>query len=66
MDTDDGSFILEMQAKKIVDNMMSYNGSHPCPQCGVVMNPVQAMYSKGMCPDCFSQHAAKRLKNRMA
>jgi hypothetical protein len=66
MDTDSGAFILEMQAKKIVDNMMTYNGSHPCPQCGVIMNPVQAMYSKGMCPDCFSQHSAKRLKDRMA
>ncbi len=66
MDDGDGAFILEMQAKKIVDNMMTYNGSHPCPQCGVIMNPVTAMYSKGMCPDCYSQHSAKRLKDRMA
>jgi hypothetical protein len=66
MDTDSGAFIMEMQAKKIADNIMSYNGSQPCPQCGVIMNPTQVMYSKGMCSDCFAQHSAKRLKDRMA
>jgi hypothetical protein len=66
MDMESGSYPLEMQVKKVVDNIMSYNGSHPCPQCGVIMNPVQAMYSKGMCPQCFAQHSAKRLKDRMA
>jgi hypothetical protein len=66
MDMESGSYTLDMQAKKVVANQMAYNGSHPCPQCGVIMNPVAAMYSKGMCPQCFAQHSAKRLKNRMA
>jgi hypothetical protein len=66
MDMEGGAFPLEMQAKTIVNNIMSYNGSHPCPTCGLIMNPTEAMYSKGMCAECFSQHSARRLKNRMA
>ena len=66
MDIESGSYPLDMQAKKVVDNLTSYNGSHPCPQCGLIMNPVSAMYSKGMCPQCFAQQSAKRLKDRMA
>lgn len=66
MDTDNGAFTLEMQAKLIMDNTIKYNGSSPCPKCGCIMDPVSMMYSKGMCPECFSQHAAKRLKDRMA
>ena len=66
MDLDGGGYTLEMQAKKIVENTLKYNGSHPCPACGVIMNPVEAMHSKGYCGDCFAQVRAKRLKNRMA
>ena len=66
MDTEDGSYPLEMQAKRVVDNMLKYNGAHPCPQCGLIMSPVAAMYSKGLCPECYAQHNAKRLKNRRA
>jgi hypothetical protein len=66
MDFEGGGYPLEMQAKKVVDNIMAYNGSHPCPTCGIIMNPTQAMYSKGLCSDCYAQHNAKRLKNRMA
>jgi hypothetical protein len=66
MDFEGGGYPLEMQAKKVVDNIMAYNGSHPCPTCGIIMNPTQAMYSKGLCADCYAQHNAKRLKNRMA
>jgi hypothetical protein len=66
MGDEDGALTLELQAEKIAQNATMYRGSAPCPQCGVIMNPVQAMYSKGMCADCFSQHSAKRLKDRMA
>lgn len=66
MDMENGGYLLDMQAKKVADNLMSYNGSRPCNQCGLIMNPVQAMHSKGMCVQCFAQHAAKRLKDRMA
>ena len=66
MDMDSGNFTVEMQAKLIMDNAVKYNGSAACPQCGVIMAPVSMMYSKGMCPQCFSQHSTKRLKDRMA
>ena len=66
MDIESGSYTFYMQAKTVVENALQYNGSHPCPQCGMVMSPVAAMYSKGMCPQCFAQHSAKRLKDRMA
>jgi rRNA maturation endonuclease Nob1 len=66
MDFDGGGYILEMQAKKIVENATKYNGSHPCTGCGLIMDPVSAMYSKGMCPQCFAQVKAKRLKDGMA
>jgi hypothetical protein len=66
MDLDGGGYTLDMQAKRVVDNVLNYRGSHPCPQCGLIMDPVAVMYSKGLCADCFSQVKAKRLKNRMA
>jgi hypothetical protein len=66
MDIEGGSYTLDMQAKTIVDNTMKYNGSHPCSGCGLIMDPVSAMYSKGMCPQCFASRNAKRLKDRMA
>lgn len=65
MDDGDGSFILEMQARKIAENATQYKGSSPCPACGIVMNPVEALYSKGMCVNCYSQKMADRVKRKM-
>lgn len=65
MDNEGGAFPLEMQAKTIVNNQLNYNGNHPCPACGLIMNPIVAMYSKGMCPSCYNNFAAKRLNDRM-
>ena len=66
MDDGDGSFTMELQAKQIAQNATRYGGSAPCPTCGVIMNPVQALYSKGMCVNCYSQKMAKRIKGKMA
>lgn len=62
----DGSEILELQAFQIAQNAINYRGSAPCPMCGVVMNPVEFMYSKGLCPPCYETKAAKRVKGKMA
>lgn len=62
----DGAETLELQAYKIAQAATMYKGSHPCPQCGVVMNPVQFMYSKGMCPPCYEGRKARRVKGKMA
>jgi hypothetical protein len=66
MDFEGGGYPLEMQAKKVVDNIMAYNGSHPCPTCGIIMNPVEFLSSnKGRCLNCVTQERAKRAKNKM-
>jgi rubrerythrin len=61
----DGMEIMEMQARKIAENATEYKGSSPCPACGVILNPVEAMYSKGMCPLCYAQKMSDRVKRKM-
>lgn len=61
----DGGETLELQAYKISQNALNYRGSAPCPQCGIVMNPVQYMYSV-ICPPCKEKRAAQRVARRMA
>jgi hypothetical protein len=66
MDDGDGMITMELQAKKIAENATQYKGSHPCPTCGVIMNPVEFLSSnKGRCFSCVTQERAKRAKNRM-
>lgn len=65
MDDGDGSFMMEIQARQIAENATRYKGSAPCPACGVVMNPVEALYSKGMCPACYAQKMSNRVKRKM-
>lgn len=62
----DGAETLELQAYKVAENATLYRGSHPCPQCGVIMNPVQFMYGKGLCPPCYEGRKARRVKGKMA
>lgn len=66
MDTEGGGYTLELQAKKIAENAMNYNGSAPCPTCGVIMNPMEFLQYQGRCVSCVSQERATRIKNRMA
>ena len=42
-----------------------YNGSKPCGDCGVYLNPVQALNSD-LCPSCSRRKAANQIANRMA
>lgn len=61
----DGAEILELQAYKIAQNAILYKGSHPCPQCGVVLNPTEYMYNV-ICGNCQEARRSKRIKGKMA
>lgn len=65
MDQEGGGLTMDLQAYKVMQNATLYRGSHACPQCGIVMNPVQAMYSLGICSSCKSDRDAKRVKGKM-
>jgi hypothetical protein len=43
-----------------------YNGSKPCIECGLTMNPVEALHSNGLCPQCKRRKSANLVKGRMA
>lgn len=62
----DGAETLEWQARTIADNATKYNGSAPCPTCGVVMNPVEFISNRGHCMSCLTARKAARVKGRMA
>ena len=62
----DGSEIMELQAKQIMENATKYNGSSPCPTCGVIMSPVEFMQNRGHCMSCLSQKRMARIKGGMA
>jgi hypothetical protein len=62
----DGGETIELQAQKIANNATVYRGSHPCPQCGVIMNPVEYMTSKGLCASCHDNRMQRRVKGGMA
>jgi hypothetical protein len=67
MSNEDGSLTLELQAYKIAQNATQYRGSHPCPMCGVVINPTQYLYTQlGLCGPCGEERKAKRIKGKMA
>ena len=61
----DGAETLELQAWKIAQNAVNYRGSSPCPTCGVIMNPVEAMGGL-LCPPCKEGRAQRRVQGRMA
>jgi hypothetical protein len=61
----DGAEPMEWQAKTIAENAMRYNGSAPCPTCGVIMNPVEFLSNRGHCLACTTQMKAKRAQNKM-
>ena len=62
----DGAETLELQAWKIAQNQIEYRGSAPCPTCGVIMNPVEFMYSKGTCAPCTEVRMAQRVGRKLA
>jgi hypothetical protein len=62
----DGAETLELQAFKIAQNQIKYNGSAPCPQCGVVVSPVEYMYNQGVCNSCRNERTARRVKGKMS
>jgi hypothetical protein len=66
MDDGDGMITMELQAKKIAENATQYKGSHPCPTCGIIMNPVEFLSNNGRCLNCVTQERTRRAKNRMS
>lgn len=62
----DGAETLELQAHKIALNATMYRGSAPCPLCGVIVNPTEFMYNKGLCSPCKQTRMDKRVKGKMA
>lgn len=64
-DDGDGALIMELQAKKIAENITRYNGSSPCPTCGVVINPVEFLANQGHCTGCTTAKRQKRAKELM-
>lgn len=41
-----------------------YNGTTGCADCGMAMNPYQALNSE-LCPNCNKRKAVKQLSNKM-
>lgn len=67
MDDGDGAYTLELQAFKWVQNAGHGRMTYPCSQCGIIMNPVQYMYSiNGLCAPCAETRKANRIKRKMA
>jgi hypothetical protein len=66
MNDGDGMMTMELQARQIADNATKYNGSAPCPTCGVIMNPVEFISNRGYCLSCVTQRNAKRIKEKMS
>jgi ribosomal protein S14 len=62
---EDGAETLELQAQKIARNTTLYRGSSPCPQCGIIMNPVEYMQSLGLCQSCDNDRRGRRMKTRL-
>jgi hypothetical protein len=66
MDDGDGALTIELQAFQVAKNALNYRGSHPCPACGIIMNPVEYMYTKlGVCPDCGEKRRQDRINRKM-
>lgn len=66
MDDGDGALTMEMQAQQIALGQTIYNGSSPCPACGMIMNPVEFIQNRGMCQSCLTKSQLARVKGRMA
>lgn len=61
----DGNETMDMQAWTVVQNQMKYNGSSPCPQCGLVINPVEYLHGDGVCMSCKNENTSRRIQGKM-
>ena len=64
-DDGDGALTMELQAKKVADNLTLYHGSSSCPTCGMVINPVEFLTNQGHCTGCVTEKRQKRAKELM-
>lgn len=62
----DGGETLELQAYQVAQNANLGSRNMLCPQCGIIMNPVEFMYSKGLCPPCYQDRMTRRVKGKLA
>lgn len=67
MDDGDGALAIEMMAGQPQQALLQtiYNGSASCQACGMLMNPVAAMYGGTTCPDCQTQKNARQVNDLM-
>jgi len=66
MSNGDGGETLELQAYTVQKNANLGKRNMLCPTCGIIMNPVEFMYSKGLCPPCYEDRMARRVKGKLA
>jgi hypothetical protein len=62
----DGAETIELQAYKIQQNANLGYRNMMCEGCNIVMNPVEFMYSKGLCPPCYEDKMTRRVKGKLA
>jgi DNA-directed RNA polymerase subunit RPC12/RpoP len=58
-----GATDVSLFTQKSLENTY-YNGSKPCLQCGLEIEPYRALHTQ-YCPGCKSRRDAKLVKNRM-
>ena len=64
-DDGDGMMTMELQAGKLAENLTLYNGSSPCPTCGMIINPVEFLANQGHCTGCWTAKRQKRARELM-
>jgi hypothetical protein len=61
-----GSYDVSLETQRDLKKTY-YNGSKPCIECGLSMNPVENLHSQnGMCPNCTRRKKTNLVKGRMA
>jgi len=59
-----GAMDVKLQTQKDLKTTY-YNGSKPCIECGLTLNPVQSLHTD-TCSNCTRRKQSKHLKGRMA
>ena len=59
-----GAMDVRLQTQKDLKTTY-YNGSKPCIECGLTLNPVQSLHTD-TCPNCTRRKQSKLLKGKMA
>ena len=58
---------VDVMSDEVITTETIYDGSVECPKCGLLMTPVEAMYTDGkMCPSCRNGLYGKHMKKAMS